>query len=178
MHADFGDDALAEEIGFILRQVHIVLVAQRAVHDHERMECERCELECLRINPTHGTRGLQAEAGTICKAHREIVGIACIGQALHVVNIATQIVCAKHAAVFDFRDRAIVTAMYAEVRIAIPKHVFEALVVATPQAILRVVEAFPFCPFDEIDDICVWHFRVLFDEPRKRVHRVVVDASE
>ena len=33
MHADFGDETFAEEIGFVLREVHVVLVAQRAIHN-------------------------------------------------------------------------------------------------------------------------------------------------
>ena len=38
MRLDFGDESLAEEIGFILAEVHISGIAERAVHDGEWME--------------------------------------------------------------------------------------------------------------------------------------------
>ena len=33
VHADFGDETLAEEVSFVFREVHVVFVAQRAIHD-------------------------------------------------------------------------------------------------------------------------------------------------
>ena len=33
VHADFGDEALAKEVRFVLCEIHVVLVAQRAIHD-------------------------------------------------------------------------------------------------------------------------------------------------
>lgn len=119
VHLDFGDEALAEEIGFVLREVHVVFVAQRAVHDGKRMKREWRQLVRLRVDPSNGTRGLQAETGIIGKAHREIVGIACISKALHVVNVAAQIVRTEHSAVFDFRDVAVITAMHAQIRVVV-----------------------------------------------------------
>lgn len=169
VHLDFGDEALAEEIGFVLREVHVVFVAQRAVHDGKRMKREWRQLVRLRVYPSHGTRSLQAETGTISKAHREIVGVTCISQPLHMVNVATQIVRAEHAAVFDFRDVAVITAMHAQIRVVVAKHVFQALIIASPQAILRIVEAFAFCSFDKIDGVSTGHFRILFNKPWESV---------
>ena len=33
VHADFGDETLAEEVRFVLCEIHVVFVAQRAIHD-------------------------------------------------------------------------------------------------------------------------------------------------
>ena len=68
--ADFVEELLAEEVGFILGlEIHIVGVAQGAVHDREGMERERGERVGLGVNPPHRARGLQAEACLVGKAH-------------------------------------------------------------------------------------------------------------
>lgn len=33
VHADFGDETLAEEIRFVFREMHVVVVAKRAIHN-------------------------------------------------------------------------------------------------------------------------------------------------
>ena len=37
MHMHLLNQPLAEEIRFVFAEVHVVLIAQRGVHDHERM---------------------------------------------------------------------------------------------------------------------------------------------
>lgn len=93
--ADLVEQLLAEEVGFVFcLQVHVVAVAQRAVHDGERMEGERRELHRAGIDPAHGTRGLQTEARPVGERHGEVVRDACIGEGLHIVDRATEVVTA------------------------------------------------------------------------------------
>lgn len=102
--ADFVEELLAEEVGFVLcLEVHIVGVAQGAVHDREGMERERGERVGLGVNPPHGARGLQAEACLVGERHREVVGYAGIGKGLHVVNRAAEVVAAVENAFFGWR---------------------------------------------------------------------------
>ena len=99
--ADFVEELLAEEIGFVLcLEVHIVGVAQGAVHDREGMECERGKRVGLGVNPPYRARGLQAEARLVGERHREVVGYAGVGKGLHVVNGATEVVAAVENAFF------------------------------------------------------------------------------
>ena len=99
--ADFVEELLAEEIGCVFcLEVHIVGVAQGAVHDREGMERERGERVGLRVNPPHRARGLQAEACLVGERHREVVGYAGIGKGLHVVNRAAEVVAAVENAFF------------------------------------------------------------------------------
>ena len=99
--ADFVEELLAEEVGFVLcLEIHIVGVAQGAVHDREGMERERGERVGLGVNPPHRARGLQAEACLVGERHREVVGYAGIGKGLHVVNRAAEIVAAVENAFF------------------------------------------------------------------------------
>ena len=99
--ADFVEELLAEEVGFVLcLEVHIVGVAQGAVHDREGMERERGERVGLGVNPPHRARGLQAEACLVGERHREVVGYAGIGKGLHVVNRAAEVVAAVENAFF------------------------------------------------------------------------------
>lgn len=76
VEAHFVDEAFAEEIGLVFAQVHVVRLAERVVHDHQRMEREVRQLVRLGIDPSHSPRGLQAEACGVRKAHREIIRIA------------------------------------------------------------------------------------------------------
>ena len=93
--ADFVEELLAEEVGFVLGlEVHVVGVAQGAVHDREGMERERSERVGLGVNPPHRARGLQAEACLVGERHREVIGYTCIGKGLHVVDRAAQVVAA------------------------------------------------------------------------------------
>ena len=93
--ADFVKELLAEEVGFVLcLEIHIVGVAQCAVHDREGMECERGKRVGLGVNPPYRARGLQAEARLVGERHREVVGNTCIGKGLHIVNGATEVVAA------------------------------------------------------------------------------------
>ena len=99
--ADFVEELLAEEVGFVLcLEVHIVGVAQGAVHDREGMERERGERVGLGVNPPHRARGLQAEARLVGERHREVVGYTGIGEGLHVINGAAEIVAAVENAFF------------------------------------------------------------------------------
>ena len=93
--ADFVEELLAEEVGFVLcLEVHIVGVAQGAVHDREGMERERGEGVGLGVNPPHRARGLQAEACLVGERHREVVSNTRVGKGLHVVDGAAEIVAA------------------------------------------------------------------------------------
>ena len=99
--ADFVEELLAEEVGFVLcLEIHIVGVAQGAVHDREGMERERGERVGLGGNPPHRARGQKAEACLVGERHREVVGYAGIGKGLHVVNRAAEIVAAVENAFF------------------------------------------------------------------------------
>lgn len=99
--ADFIEELLAEEVGFVLcLEVHIVGVAQGAVHDREGMERERGERVGFGVNPSHRARGLQAEACLVGERHREVVCNTRVGKGLHVVNRAAEIVAAVENAFF------------------------------------------------------------------------------
>lgn len=99
--ADFIEELLAEEIGFVLcLEIHIVGVAQGAVHDREGMERERGERVGLGVNPPHRARGLQAEACLVGERHREVVSNTRVGKGLHVINGAAEIVAAVENASF------------------------------------------------------------------------------
>ena len=99
--ADFVEELLAEEVGFVLcLEVHIVGVAQGAVHDREGMKDEWREGVGLGVNPVHGASGLQAEARLVGERHREVVGYTGIGEGLHVINGAAEIVAAVENAFF------------------------------------------------------------------------------
>ena len=77
MHPHFANQPFAEEISLVFGQIHIVLVTQSPIHDHERMEREVGHLIGLRIDPSYVTGSLQTETGRIGKAHSEIIRIAC-----------------------------------------------------------------------------------------------------
>ena len=141
VEAHFVDETFAEEIGLVFAQVHVVRLAERVVHDHQRMEREVRQLVGLGIDPSHGTCGLQTESRLIGKTHGEIIGVACISKPLHLVNIASQVVCAVHAAVFDLRQIAVVTAMNSHKRIAVPQQFLELFPIPAAQTVLRVVIA-------------------------------------
>ena len=99
--ADFVEELLAEEVGFVLGlEVHVVDVAQSAVHDREGMERERGERVGLGVNPPHRARGLQAEACLVGERHREVVSKTRVGKGLHVVNRAAEVVAAVENAFF------------------------------------------------------------------------------
>ena len=99
--ADFVEELLAEEVGFVLcLEVHIVGVAQGAVHDREGMERERGERVGLGVNPPDRASSLQAEACLVGERHREVVGYTRVGKGLHVVNRAAEIVAAVENAFF------------------------------------------------------------------------------
>ena len=99
--ADFVEELLAEEIGFVFcLEVHIVGVAQGAVHDREGMERERGERVGFGVDPLHRASSLQAEACLVGERHREVVGYAGIGKGLHVVNRAAEVVAAVENAFF------------------------------------------------------------------------------
>lgn len=41
VHPHFVNQPLAKEISFVFAQIHIIVVAERIVHYHQRMERER-----------------------------------------------------------------------------------------------------------------------------------------
>ena len=83
MQTNLIDESFTQEIRLVLREMHISLVAECAVHDGKGMKSERRQFIGKRINPTYGARGLESEACLISKSHREIIRIAAIGQSLH-----------------------------------------------------------------------------------------------
>ena len=86
VHAHFVYQPLAQEICLVFGKVHIVGVTERGVHDRERMKREWCQLERDRVDPSDSPTCLQTETGRVGKAHREIIGVACVGKTLHVVD--------------------------------------------------------------------------------------------
>ena len=82
----FLDEAFAHEVCFLLVEVHVVVVAQRTIHDHQRMEGQRREFVGLGVDPAKGARGLGAEADGIREAHCEIVAITGVHEPLHLVD--------------------------------------------------------------------------------------------
>ena len=66
--------------------MHVVVVAQRTIHDHQRMEGQRREFVGLGVDPANGARGLETETDMIREAHREIVAITGIHEPLHLVD--------------------------------------------------------------------------------------------
>ena len=86
MHPHFVDQPLAEEIGFVLGEVHVFGFAEGIVHDKQRMEGQRREFVGLGVDPANGTRGLETETDMIGKAHREIVAVAGVHKSLHLVD--------------------------------------------------------------------------------------------
>ena len=178
METDFGDEAFAEEISFVFGKMHVVFVTEGAIHDGERMEREVGQLHGDRVNPTDGAAGLETEAGLVGKAHREVICVAGISKALHVIDRTAQVVCAEHPAVLDFRNKAIIASMHTEIHITMSKHMFEVLKITSVQAVLRIVETSAMCSFDKIDGIGSRHFSVLFEKPREGVIRIVVDIFE
>ena len=99
--ANFVEELLAEEVGFVLcLEIHIVGVAQSAVHDREGMKDEWRAGVGLGANPVHGASGLQAEACLVGERHREVVSNTRVGKGLHVVNRAAEVVAAVENAFF------------------------------------------------------------------------------
>ena len=132
------------------------------------------ELHGLGIDPSYGAASLQAETCTVRKAHSEIIGISCVRQSLHMVDGTAQIVRAEHLAVLDLRYRPIVTAVYAQIYITMPQNMFKAFIIASPEAILRIVKSEAMRPFDEIDRIGMRHFSILFQEPWECILRIIM----
>ena len=151
----------AEEICLVLREVHVIRLAQGVVHHDQRMERERRQTHGLRVDPSHSPRGLEAETCLIRKSHREIVGVAGIRQTLHPVNIATQVVRTEHLAIFNRWNGAIVAAMHTNIDVIMPEHMFEALEIPSVQVVLRVVITLAGCAFDEIDRFGFLDFGIL-----------------
>lgn len=82
----FLDEAFAHEECFLLVEVHVVVVTQRTIHDHQRMEGQRREFVGLGVDPANGARSLETETDVIRETHREIIAIAGIHEPLHLVD--------------------------------------------------------------------------------------------
>ena len=82
----FLDEAFAHEECFLLVEVHVVVVAQRTIHNHQRMEGQRREFVGLGVDPANGTRGLETETDMIREAHCEIIAVAGVHKSLHLVD--------------------------------------------------------------------------------------------
>ena len=178
METDLVYQPFAKEIGFIFAEMHIVVVAQRAVHDGEGMEREWRQLHGLGIDPSYGSCRLQAESCLVGKAHREIIGISGIGEPLHPVDVAPQEMRTEHPAVLYLRDCAVVTAVYTQIRIAMSEQFLEPFVIHAVQAVLRVVKSLAVSAFDEIDGLGVRHGGVLLNEPWEGVKRILMDVAK
>ena len=79
------EQLLGKEVCLILVEVHIIGVAQRAIHNCEGVQGERSKRHSLRVDPANRAGGLQAEAGTIGERHSEIIGEAQINETLHIL---------------------------------------------------------------------------------------------
>lgn len=90
----FFKQSLALKICLILAEIHIVTVAQCAVHHGQRMQHQVGELHGLRINPSYWSGSLQTEAHLVGEHHCEVIGHPHFCQSLHLVYRATQIVTA------------------------------------------------------------------------------------
>ena len=82
----FLDEAFDHEVRFLLVEVHVVVVTQRTIHNHQRMEGQRREFVGLGVDPAHGARGLETETDVIRETHCEIVAVAGVHEALHLVD--------------------------------------------------------------------------------------------
>ena len=118
MHAHFLDDAFAEEIRFVFREVHIILIAERGVHDHQGVQREVGQLIRSGIDPPNGSGGLQTESCLIGKTAGEIIRITGLDKSLELAQRSPQVMGAEHAAVLDLGDVAVVTAVHAQIDIA------------------------------------------------------------
>lgn len=111
MHLHLGYQPFAEEIGLIFRQIHIVRVTQRAVHDSQRMQGERSQFIRRRVDPLYGTGGLKTETCLVSEAHREIIGVTCGDQLTHEADRAAQEMTSVESR-FDGRELSVITAVY------------------------------------------------------------------
>ena len=103
----------AQVKGFVFRQVHIVFITQRRVHNHQRVQCQLGQFHGHGVDPSHGACGLEAETCGVCKAHCEVVRITGFGQFLQKACGTAQIVGAMQGADRMFGQVAVVTAMNA-----------------------------------------------------------------
>ena len=94
MELDFLNQTLAEEVRLVFGEVHIIVVTKRAVHDRQRMECEIRQLHRVWVDPSYRTCCLKTETCLVGKAHREVIRVTGICEALHLVNRAAQVVTA------------------------------------------------------------------------------------
>ena len=127
MHAHFVDQLFAEEIRFLFGEVHIVLLAQRTIHDDERMEGEWREFIRRRIDPPYGAGGLQTKTGFVRKTHREIVRITRFDEVFEMTDGRPQVMGAIERADRTGGQELVVTPVYAEPRTAIQQECFETL---------------------------------------------------
>lgn len=180
---DFVEDTFAFKKGLVLRQMHIVVVAERTIHDSERVEHHGGERQGLGIDEPHGARRLQSETDLVGKSHGEIIGNTRIGKALHLVDGATKEVapmvspvgngvgeCGIHTC---FRKVAIVTGVQPEQGSAVVQQIDNMLIITSVQIVLRIVEPASVGVFDEIDTCSVCNPFILRHNPRECVGGVV-----
>ena len=58
VHLDACNETFAQEIRLIFREVHVVLVTQRRVHHHQRVQGKVGQSHRLGVDPAYGTGGL------------------------------------------------------------------------------------------------------------------------
>ena len=84
---------------------------------------------------------------------------------------------AIHAAVFDFRQVAVVATVDTEVGVVVPEQFLEVSPVKAAKAVLRVVVASAEGMLDKINHIGVGYLGILLYEPWEGVNRIVVDVT-
>ncbi len=119
MHSHFLYQLLAQEIRLVFREVHVVLITERGVHNHQRVQREVGQFVRSGIDPPYGTCGLEAETGFVGKTCCEIIRITYFHELLELPERCTQVVGAEHAAVFNLRDVAVVTAVYTQIDVVV-----------------------------------------------------------
>ena len=92
VHSHFIKELLAVIEGFRFREIHVIGVAECAIHDGKRMESQVRESHSLRINPADGAGSLKSKAGHVGERHGKIVRNPGVGKTLHLVYRTAKIV--------------------------------------------------------------------------------------
>ena len=85
---------------------------------------------------------------------------------------------AVHAAVFDFRQVAVVATVDTEVGVVVSEQFLEVPPVEASEAVLRVVVAPAEGMLDKINHIGIGYFGILLYEPWEGIYRIVVDVPD
>lgn len=173
-------EALTEEICLILAEVHVLGSIQAAIHYQQRMQGEGLYLPCAWVDPTEGTRSLHAEAGCVGKSHREVIGYSASYQALHVIDVAAQVVAAV-AMMIRLAVEAVVRTVDADDGTCPLERCAETDVVFGMTAVLRIVIPFTLSVLGEVNrshdvgTVGLGDLAILIHQPWEGVTRVVVN---